>query len=245
MLRYSGLAGFRTCEVKENRKSMKKTHPPEDIDQCIAMLKELMNDTEELANLPETQRMALLKAAGAISRPDRAEAKKRNKAAKKPQRLGFEYTGARNDGIRRHAGCRIRRLRRSQTAPQGRQKKKSCKRRNCYVQGRVHDAALFYDTLQEVRRPELSKAFQTASRKARSLDHRRSQDRLSGSAFDAVRRRHGHRDDPVPADAAARYAGEEGLRKGRQVAYSRLTCGIFRALNLHQLCEQQHGRLIS
>jgi hypothetical protein len=47
-------------------------HSSEEIDSCISMLKILANDTDRLANLPEEQRIALLKVTGEISRPDRA-----------------------------------------------------------------------------------------------------------------------------------------------------------------------------
>ncbi len=63
-------------------------HPSEEIDKCISMLDELARDPGRFATLAEEQRIALLKAAGAISRPGRAEAKKRNKAAK--QARGME-----------------------------------------------------------------------------------------------------------------------------------------------------------
>ena len=63
----------------------------------------------QLANLPEEQRIALLKVAGEISRPDRAETKKRNKAAKKTQSLATleKDRRARNTtGIRMHGRMR-------------------------------------------------------------------------------------------------------------------------------------------
>jgi NAD(P)-dependent dehydrogenase (short-subunit alcohol dehydrogenase family) len=65
----------------EGLKEMK--HPSEEIDKCISLLDELVRDPGRFATLPEEQRIALLKATGEISRPGRAEAKKRNKAAKK------------------------------------------------------------------------------------------------------------------------------------------------------------------
>ena len=49
----------------------------EEIEKCISTLKNLAKDTEQLANLPEGQRIELLKVTGEISRPDRAERKKR------------------------------------------------------------------------------------------------------------------------------------------------------------------------
>ena len=55
----------------------------EQIDQCITVLERLLDDTTQLFELPEDQRIALLKAAGALTRPDRAEFDKRRKDAKK------------------------------------------------------------------------------------------------------------------------------------------------------------------
>ena len=69
--------------MKENRDSAKLKNASEEIEKCISTLETLVKDSGQLANLPEKQRIALLKVAGEISRPDRAEAKKRNKAAKK------------------------------------------------------------------------------------------------------------------------------------------------------------------
>jgi NAD(P)-dependent dehydrogenase (short-subunit alcohol dehydrogenase family) len=54
-----------------------------DIDQCIDILNALIKDTNQLFDLPEDQRVALFKAAGSLSRPDREEFQKRRKDAKK------------------------------------------------------------------------------------------------------------------------------------------------------------------
>lgn len=59
----------------------------EEIERCISVLQALAKNAGQLAALPEEQRIALMKASGEISRPDRAEAKKRNKAARKEQNL--------------------------------------------------------------------------------------------------------------------------------------------------------------
>ena len=53
---------------------------PQDIQKCIAILNQLQADGEELAQLAESDRIELLKAAGQLSRPDRETIKKRNKA---------------------------------------------------------------------------------------------------------------------------------------------------------------------
>ncbi|MEQ8238070.1 MAG: SDR family oxidoreductase [Cyclobacteriaceae bacterium] len=54
-----------------------------DIDRCIKILNKLVEDTNQLFELPEEQRVALLKAAGSLSRPDRDEFQRRRKDAKK------------------------------------------------------------------------------------------------------------------------------------------------------------------
>ncbi len=58
-----------------------------DIGCCIRVLEALADQSELLAHLPENDRIALIKAAGRISRPDRAEIKKRNKDKRRQMRL--------------------------------------------------------------------------------------------------------------------------------------------------------------
>lgn len=55
----------------------------EEIEQCIAVLEALSIDTNQLFDLPEEKRVALIKAAGLLSRPNRDEFIKRKKDAKK------------------------------------------------------------------------------------------------------------------------------------------------------------------
>jgi NAD(P)-dependent dehydrogenase (short-subunit alcohol dehydrogenase family) len=64
-----------------NNQSSKKINTA-DVDNCISILEQLLNNEDQLVNLTEEQRIALMKAAGKISRPDRAEIKKRNKTVK-------------------------------------------------------------------------------------------------------------------------------------------------------------------
>lgn len=54
-----------------------------DIAFCIETLQKLQEDSHKLFELPESQRIALLKVAGALSRPNRDEFKQRKKDAKK------------------------------------------------------------------------------------------------------------------------------------------------------------------
>ena len=100
--------------MKENRDSIEIKNASEEIEKCISTLETLAKDSGQLANLPEEQRIALLKVAGEISRPDRAEAKKRNKAAKKTQSLA---TFEKNRRARNTTGIRNARIDATFTAP--------------------------------------------------------------------------------------------------------------------------------
>ncbi|MBF0302231.1 MAG: SDR family oxidoreductase [Desulfamplus sp.] len=65
---------------------MKTTYSPEEIDKCIAMLEDMAEQSQIIANIPESQRIALLSAAGRVSRPDRKYLKQRRKELNKIQR---------------------------------------------------------------------------------------------------------------------------------------------------------------
>ncbi len=54
-----------------------------DIASCITTLQNLLKDTNQLFEIPEAQRVALFKAAGELSRPNRDEFQRRRKDAKK------------------------------------------------------------------------------------------------------------------------------------------------------------------
>lgn len=56
------------------------------IDDCITVLENLVNDSDLLASLTEQQKVAIMTAAGRLSRPDREEVKKRNKELKQAKR---------------------------------------------------------------------------------------------------------------------------------------------------------------
>ena len=55
----------------------------EDIDACIKTIQDLLEDTNQLFELPEEKRIELLKVAGALTRPNRDEFQRRRKDAKK------------------------------------------------------------------------------------------------------------------------------------------------------------------
>lgn len=53
-----------------------------EIDTCISVLEYLLKNGDQLTNLTEAQRIILMKTAGQLTRPDRAEIKQRNKSVK-------------------------------------------------------------------------------------------------------------------------------------------------------------------
>jgi len=55
----------------------------EEIDKCISILEILVRDTDQLLDMAEDKRVALMKAAGSLSRPNRDEHKRRRKDSKK------------------------------------------------------------------------------------------------------------------------------------------------------------------
>ena len=155
-------------------------HASEEIEKCISMLEALKRYRDELANLPEEQRIALLKVAGEISRPDRAERKKRNKAANKTQSLA---TLEKDRRARNTTGIRSARIDATFTAPhrsnfvhpsrtEGEELNSP---RNCYVcKEEFTKPALFLrHHVQKMRRPELQETFSdSASSWAGCLNYR-------------------------------------------------------------------------
>ena len=172
--------------------------------QCLKLL---LKDTDRLANLPEEQRIALLKVTGEISRPDRAEIKKRNKAANKTQSLAILEKDRR---ARNTTGIRMARLDATFTAPKeiefnpSESEPKSeeiVAPRNCYVcKEEFTHLHFFYDTLcKKCGDLNYRKRFQTAlSSGASGSDYRRpSENRVSGDSDDVACRSQGYCDHPV------------------------------------------------
>jgi len=69
--------------MSNNQEDNSSIAKEEDIEKCISVLNLLIDDTDQLFELPEEQRVALMKAAGLLSRPNREEFAKRRKDAKK------------------------------------------------------------------------------------------------------------------------------------------------------------------
>ncbi|MBI5593791.1 MAG: SDR family NAD(P)-dependent oxidoreductase [Deltaproteobacteria bacterium] len=67
-------------------KSNETAYSTEEIQNCISFLENLAKNSGQIVNLSEAQRIALMTAAGQLSRPDRRELKKRNKEKNRVQR---------------------------------------------------------------------------------------------------------------------------------------------------------------
>jgi len=72
----------------ENSKEQKDKLSGEEIDHCISVLEYLLHNGDQLVHLSEEQLIKLMKAAGQITRPDKAEIKKRNKSVKVARKQG-------------------------------------------------------------------------------------------------------------------------------------------------------------
>ncbi|MBC2706102.1 MAG: SDR family oxidoreductase [Desulfobacula sp.] len=142
---------------------------------CIPLLEKIADRSELLAVLPEPERIALITAAGKISRPDKEEIKKRNKDRKQQKRRAIVKKERRlraATGIRRARGTDVF------TAPRqisfnGRKTSKKDDAqmletpRNCYVcKAEFIQLHHFYDTMcPECAEFNYQKRFQTASLK--------------------------------------------------------------------------------
>jgi len=195
-------------------------HSSEEIEKCIATLKNLAKDTAQLANLPEEQRIELLKVTGEISRPDRAERKKRNKAANRTRSLA---TLEKDRRARNSTGIRHARVDATFTAPGRieynppafeRKGEELNSARNCYVcKEEFTGLHFFYDTLcKKCGDLNYRKRFQTASLHGQvalitgarvKIGYQAALMMLRAGATVIATTR-------FPVDAAGRYSKEEG-----------------------------------
>ena len=195
-------------------------HSSEEIERCISLLEDLAKDTGQLANLPKEQRIALMKTTGEISRPDRAETKKRNKAANRIQSL---TTLEKDRHARNSTGIRHARMDATFTAPaeiehQATDREQKGEElhspRNCYVcKEDFTQLHFFYDTMcKKCGDLNYKKRFQTASLRGQIALITGSRLKIgyqatllmlrAGATVIATTR--------FPVDAAIRYAREEG-----------------------------------
>jgi NAD(P)-dependent dehydrogenase (short-subunit alcohol dehydrogenase family) len=230
-------------------------HSFEEIEKCIAMLESIAKETGELANLPERQRIALLKAAGEISRPDRAERKKRNKEANKLQSLAALE---KDRSARNTTGIRSARIDLTFTAPEqiellssgsGREGEELTSPRNCYVcKEEFTKLHFFYDTMcKKCGDLNYRKRFQTASLSGQVALITGSRVKIgyqatllmlrAGATVIATTR--------FPVDAALRYSKEEGFAVwGDRLHIHGLDLRHIPSVEiLAGYVEQRHGRL--
>mgnify|MGYP000235821493 CR=1 FL=1 len=84
---------------------MKEEDLNKEITTCINTIQKLLDDTNQLFELPEKQRVALMKAAGLLSRPSREEFDKRKKDAKKAETPSIENN--KEQVLQTHPGKKI------------------------------------------------------------------------------------------------------------------------------------------
>ena len=123
-----------------------------DVAFCITTLQKILDDTNQLYELPENQRITLIKLAGQLSRPNRAEHKRRKKDVKKAIKRKMI---ARDKHARKETGIRSAREAQIFKAPKllapGKTQKETLELespRNCYVCKAVYTKLHhFYDTM--------------------------------------------------------------------------------------------------
>jgi NAD(P)-dependent dehydrogenase (short-subunit alcohol dehydrogenase family) len=126
-----------------------------EIDHCISLLETLSRDGDALARLSEGQRIALLTAAGRISRPNRDEDRNRQKAARKLKEKALEArarTGIRTARESPVFAAPLQISAAGQTRDDGRGQPMAAAKlnspRNCYVcKDEYTDLHFFYDTM--------------------------------------------------------------------------------------------------
>ncbi len=123
----------------------------EEIEMCISVLEKLSLDTNQLFELPEAKRVALLKAAGKISRPDRDEFQRRRKDAKKAAKrkmIERDKHARKETGIRSAREATIFIAPTLIDAPEDKETPELESPRNCYVCKTVYTKLHhFYDTM--------------------------------------------------------------------------------------------------
>ncbi len=138
-----------------------------EINNCISVLEHLLHNGDQLVHLSEEQRIKLMKAAGQLTRPDKAEIKKRNKSIKVARK---QETQAINRKARAASSIRTARLASVFEAPtqlafpaaEG-TKHVLTSEQNCYVCKKTYtEIHHFYDSMcQECGDLNYAKRFQT------------------------------------------------------------------------------------
>ena len=144
-------------------------HTPQEVDHCIEVLTHLVNHDEDLVALPRDKQIELIKIAGQLSRPDRRQLKKRNKAVRKIKRERVVSTERK---ARAATGIRLAREAPVFSAPLQLQDGSDPAKanlvlqspRNCYVcKAEFTQLHFFYDTMcPDCAELNYQKRFQTA-----------------------------------------------------------------------------------
>ncbi len=157
---------MKTSEEKENKQQIVTEA---DIEKCLAILQNLVEDTDQIFDIPKEKRTALIKAAGQLSRPSRSEFSRRKKDAKKNEK---RKQAARDKHARKETGIRSAREASIFVAPkllaaaviEEKDLMELEKPRNCYVcKTEFTQLHHFYDTMcQDCGDFNYAKRFQTA-----------------------------------------------------------------------------------
>jgi len=155
--------------MKEDLKGNKAAITPEEIDNCIAILQQLVDHTDQIFEIPKEKRTALIKVSGQFSRPNREEFARRKKDGKK---IALRKKAARDKNARKETGIRSAREAHVFVAPkllaaaalENHKKQELEVARNCYVcKTEFSELHHFYDTMCiECGDFNYAKRFQTA-----------------------------------------------------------------------------------
>ncbi|MEB8329072.1 SDR family NAD(P)-dependent oxidoreductase [Flavobacteriaceae bacterium KMM 6897] len=153
----------------ENQSNINNTLTKEDIANCISVLEQLVSETDHIFDIEKEQRIALIKAAGQFSRPNREEFSRRKKDGKKAAKRKLE---ARDKKARKETGIRHAREAAVFVAPKLLPMAHTSKKetleletpRNCYVcKTEFTKLHHFYDTMcTDCGDLNYAKRFQTA-----------------------------------------------------------------------------------
>jgi len=159
-------------EQPNNKEEEKQSLTPEQIDQCISLLQSINANTDQIWELPEDKKRALMKAAGTLSRPDRDEYQRRRKDAKKAakrKQIERDKHARKETGIRsaREASVFVAPTMIDLTGAEADKELELSSPRNCYVCKTMYNKLHhFYDTMcKECGDFNYAKRFQTASMK--------------------------------------------------------------------------------
>ena len=203
----------------DNNTEQKEQLTSAEINTCISVLEHLLENGDELIHLSEEQILKLMKAAGQITRPDKAEIKKRNKSvkrARKEEEYKHNHSARATTSIRSARMSSVFEAPKQITAPEADtviEKRYLSSPQNCYVCKKLYtEIHHFYDSMcKECGDLNYAKRFQTCDLTGQVALITGSRVKIgyhavlmmlrSGATVIATTR--------FPADAAIRYANEK------------------------------------